>query len=254
MDHPDGSSANTEIYGEAGAFFIESSDGRALYDRHVAAKAESNFTETRESAVGAALDRRERSPLTPYIEEGGGPFGRGRSGRKEGTTRFAFLSCRLSSNVCVHHNSHLHEIIEAYRRRIQKLQEGIDDRTSEDSYEAWMTLKAANEAWHKKREEAISRRRGEQPKERAVDEHDLGIDAAVAAFIAAKYELPRDGATTKTKTTHTSTEGKQKRGSKAKQAGKKGLWGSFLNPFSVCCNHRLQPSGDAAWSWPKRFA
>ncbi|CEL97290.1 unnamed protein product [Vitrella brassicaformis CCMP3155] len=36
MDHPDGSSANTEIYGEAGAFFVESRDGQALYDRHFA--------------------------------------------------------------------------------------------------------------------------------------------------------------------------------------------------------------------------
>ncbi|CEM14761.1 unnamed protein product [Vitrella brassicaformis CCMP3155] len=34
VDHPDGSTANTEIYGEAGAFFVESTDGRALYDGH----------------------------------------------------------------------------------------------------------------------------------------------------------------------------------------------------------------------------
>ncbi|CEL92785.1 unnamed protein product [Vitrella brassicaformis CCMP3155] len=72
----------------------------------------------------------------------------------------------------------LHEISGAYRRRIQKRQE------VEDAYEACMALKAANE----KREEAINRRRGEQQKKRAVDEHDLAIDAAVAAYIAANRD------------------------------------------------------------------
>ncbi|CEM39237.1 unnamed protein product [Vitrella brassicaformis CCMP3155] len=94
------------------------------------------------------------------------------------------------------------DLLAELREIIQKLQEVIDDRTGDDAYEACMALRAANEARQKKREEAINRRRGEQQKQRALDEHDLGIEATVAAYITANYELPKDGATTKTKTTH----------------------------------------------------